>query len=162
EGAAEKTQNDAFAKDNFVRALDADISRQKDRLGHLAERFDASRIEQAALRAQAEALEAEGREIGKTLMELESQEAKEAEIARLEHERLETRRAEGRAADTILTEVRTRAAAAASGVAAARAKLAGLARRGDEMRAQRTRLGETAIALGAQREELDRHEGGLA
>src|SRR5882724_5400384 len=46
EGAAERAQNDAFAKDNQVRGFEAEIARQKDRLGHLNERFDAFRAEQ--------------------------------------------------------------------------------------------------------------------
>src|SRR4051812_7298492 len=53
EGTADRAQNDAFAKDNQVRALDAEIARHKDRLGHLNQRFDASRVEQADLRSKA-------------------------------------------------------------------------------------------------------------
>src|SRR5882672_9831339 len=86
ESTAERAQNDAFAKDNQVRALEAEISRQKDRLGHLAERFDASRQEQSDLRGQADALASECGEIQKALSGLEEDESNQAEIALAEHE----------------------------------------------------------------------------
>jgi chromosome segregation protein len=162
EGVAEQAQNDAFAKTNEVRALEAEIARQKDKLAHLGEKFDASRAEQSDLRAQAEALEAESAEIKKTLAGLESEEAKEAEIALSEHERLETLREEERAADAVVTDLRTRASNAASQVAAAKAKLTGLVRRTEDMRARREKLGEAMVTLAAQREQLDQHKGGLA
>jgi len=161
ESRAERAQNDAFAKDNQVRALDAEISRQKDRLSHLAQRFDASRAEQTDLRAKAEALQAECGEIKKALAGLEAEESKEADIALSEHERLETLREHERAADAALADLRSRASSAASQVAAAKAKLAGLVRRTDEMRARQDKLGEDMTALGAQREDLDAHRGGL-
>ncbi|HKQ69090.1 MAG TPA: AAA family ATPase, partial [Polyangiaceae bacterium] len=49
EGIAERAQNDAFAKDNQVRALEAELSRAKDRLEHLSTRFEAARSEQTDL-----------------------------------------------------------------------------------------------------------------
>jgi chromosome segregation protein len=161
EGTAERTQNDAFAKTNQVRALEAEIARQKDKLGHLSQRFDTSRAEQADLRAKAEALEVESNEIKKSLAALEAEEAKEAEVALAEHERLETLRGEERGAEAVLTELRTRASTAASQVAAARAKLTGLVRRTDEMRTRQEKLGEAVVGLASQREQLEAHKGGL-
>jgi len=157
ESTTERAQNEAFACDNQVRAMEAEISRQKDRLGHLNERFDAARIEQTDLRAKAEAIRSECAETQKYLTLLEAEEAKEAEIALTEHERLEGLRNEERAADTVVADLRAGASAAASQVAAATAKLAGLERRTDEMRARESKLHEDMSGLAAQREGLETH-----
>src|SRR5260370_18295713 len=119
EGTAERAQNDAFAKDNQVRALEAEIARHKDRLGHLDERFATARTEQGDLRSKAQALETECGDIKTALAGLESEEAREAEIALAEHERLEELRGEERTAAAVLGQLRSRARTAASPVASA-------------------------------------------
>ncbi len=162
EGLAERAQNEAFASDNEVRALSAEISREKDRLQHLGERFDAARGEQADLRSKAEVLEAERNEIQESLEGLQGEEAREAEIAIGEEARLEALRLEERAAETIVSDLRTRAAQAASGVAAAQAKLIGLERRTDDMRAREAKLSGQLTELATQRESLDVHRIELA
>jgi chromosome segregation protein len=157
EGAAEQAQNEAYAADNEVRALQAEMSRQKDRLGHLDHRFHTARTEQSDLRTKAEALEAERNEIQQTLAGLESEETREAEVALAEHERLESLRGDERAAESALTDLRALASQAASQVAAATAKLSGLERRTHEMQAREAKLNEQVTGLAAQRGELESH-----
>jgi chromosome segregation protein len=162
ETAAEQAQNAAYSADNEVRALEAELSREKDKLEHLSNRFDAARLEQIDLRTKAEALEGEQTEVRAALSLLEADETRDAEIALTEHERLETLRAEERAADATLVELRTRASQAASQVAAAKAKLAGLERRTQEMKTRESKLRDELATLRAQLGELTSHRTGLS
>src|SRR5882672_10044574 len=106
ETIAEQAQNAAFSADNEVRALEAELAREKDKLEHLSGRFDAARLEQIDLRTKAEALETERTEVKTALQALEADETREAEIALVEHEGLETLRVEERTADAALVELR--------------------------------------------------------
>jgi chromosome segregation protein len=159
--AAEEAQNEAFSADNQLRALEAELSRDQDRLEHLAKRFDAAGVEQSDLRSQAAALEVERGAVRESLAALERDEASEAEAALAEHEVLEGLREQERAAETALGELRQRASEASSQVAAARAKLSGLERRTQEMRGRKVKLSEETTALGAQFESLGRHRAEL-
>src|SRR5215471_7256839 len=159
--AAEQAQNEAFSADNQVRALEAELSRDRDRLEHLGKRFEAAKIERSDLRSQAAALEAEQAGVRSGLAGLEAEEAKAAEEALSEHERLEELRAEERAAETVLADLRQRTGAAASQVAAARAKLSGLERRTQELETRCARLSEEATSLSAQHESLFAHRADL-
>ncbi|HUR29202.1 MAG TPA: chromosome segregation protein SMC, partial [Planctomycetota bacterium] len=157
EQSAETAQDAAFGADNQVRANEAEIAREKDRLSHLSERSAAARSEQTDLRSRAEALGAEAEEIAASLSGLELQEANEAEGALAEHERLETLRTEERGAEATLAELRARASKAASQVAAAEAKLKGLERRTQEMQAREAKLAAQTTDLTADRERLVAH-----
>jgi chromosome segregation protein len=154
EQSAEKAQDAAFSADNQVRAYEAEIAREKDRLSHLSERSGAARSEQTDLRGRAEALDAEARDIAASLSGLEAQEAKEADQVLAEHDLLETLRTEERAAEATLTDLRSRASKAASQVAAAEAKLKGLERRTQEMQAREAKLAAQTTELAAERERL--------
>ncbi|HMJ51603.1 MAG TPA: chromosome segregation protein SMC [Polyangiaceae bacterium] len=157
EQGAEKAQDTAFGADNQVRAYEAEIARERDRLAHLSERSEAARREQTDLRSRAEALDAEAKEIAASLSGLEAEETNEAEGALTEHERLETLRTEERAAEAVLAELRARASKAASQVAAADAKLKGLERRTQEMQAREAKLAAQMTELTANRERLSAH-----
>jgi chromosome segregation protein len=154
---AEQAQNEAFSADNVVRALEAEISRDQDRMANFSKRGEAARSEQTDLRAKAEALESEQSTVQENLVALEAQEAEEAGGALEEHERLDALRGEERAAEAALAELRRRSANAASQVAAARAKLSGLERRTQEMVARQTKRSDEAAALSEQRETLALH-----
>ena len=162
---AEQAQNEAFSADNQVRALEAELSRDRDRLEHFGKRGESARVEQAELCSKADALEGERSSVAERLLGLEAEEAEEAQGALAEHEQLESLRAEERAADATLTELRQRSARASSQVAAARAKLSGLERRTQEMVARQAKLSEEATKLAAQHEALTLHraelEGGV-
>src|SRR5258708_7084922 len=161
ETSAEQAQNAAFSADNEVRALEAELSREKDKLEHLSQRFDAARLEQIDLRTKADALEGERAEAMATLQELEADETREAQVALVEHEELESLRAEERTADAALVNLRTRASQAASQVAAAKAKLSGLERRTLEMKAREAKLRDELATLRAQLAQLASHRTGL-
>jgi chromosome segregation protein len=161
EQCAEKSQDAAFSADNQVRAFEAEIAREKDRLGHFSERTEAARGEQADLRSRAEALDAEAKEIEASLTGLESEETREAQGALAEHEHLESLRTEERAAETALADLRARASRAASQVAAAEAKLKGLERRTQEMQAREAKLTAQMTDLVAERERLAAHQATL-
>jgi len=154
---AESAQDAAFSADNQVRAYEAEIARERDRLGHLSERSEAAQSEQTDLRSRAEALDAEAKEIEASLTGLEEQEAKEAEGALAEHERLEILRTEERGAEATLADLRARASKAASQVAAADAKLKGLERRTEEMRARESKLAAQTTDLTAELQHLSLH-----
>ena len=158
---AEQAQDAAFSADNQVRAFNAEIARERDRLSHLSERSGAARTEQTDLRTRAEALDAEAKEIQASLAGLEEQESNEAEGALAEHERLETLRAEERGAEQVLADLRARASKAASQVAAAEAKLKGLERRTQEMQAREGKLAAQTTDLTAERERLTAHRSEL-
>jgi chromosome segregation protein len=162
ETAAEHAQNAAFSADNEVRALEAELAREKDKIEHLNKRFDAARLEQGDLRSKAEALSAERSDVQATLQKLEAEEAGEAEVALVEHERLEELRREERTADARLADLRTRASQAASQVAAAKAKLSGLERRTLEMKAREGKLRDELDALRAQLASLTERRSGLS
>jgi chromosome segregation protein len=161
EQGAEKAQDAAFSADNQVRAFQAEIAREKDRLTHLSERSEVARKEQIDLRSRAEALDIEAKDIEASLSGLEAQESNEAEGALAEHERLETLRAEERAAEATLADLRARASKAASQVAAADAKLNGLERRTQEMQAREAKLAAQTTELSAERERLAARRGEL-
>jgi chromosome segregation protein len=161
EQTAEKAQDAAFGADNQVRAYEAEIARERDRLTHLSERSQTARSEQTDLRSRAEALDAEAKEIQASLAGLEGEEAKEAEGALAEHERLETLRTQERAAEAVLADLRARASKAASQVAAAEAKLKGLERRTSEMQAREAKLATQTTELSAERERLETHRSEL-
>ncbi|HKQ70269.1 MAG TPA: chromosome segregation protein SMC, partial [Polyangiaceae bacterium] len=99
----------------------------------------------------------ERNQIKHSLAALEGDETREAEIALIEHERLEQLRAEERRAEGVLTELGQRSSRAASQVAAAKAKLAGLERRTEEMTARQLKLTTELEGLAETHEELERH-----
>ena len=154
EHTAEQAQSAAWRADNEVRGLEADISRAKDRLAHLASRWEAARTEQAGLVDKAEQLALEREQIEATLAGLEQSQALASSAALDEHERLEALRSEERIADQELSELRGRTAKAAQTTAAMEAKLAGFERRLVEIEARRDKLDAEEVAISGEKAQL--------
>jgi chromosome segregation protein len=154
ESSTEHARNASWSANNEVRALEAEINRETDRLADLDRRIATAREEQTDVRSKAEKLEAEHRDILESLSSLKEEEAREASSSLTENERLESLRAGELQARGVLDELRTRASAAASQVATAKEKRAGLERRTSEMQARRLKLNQEQESLSLQRTEL--------
>ena len=168
EQTAERAQNLAFTSDNDVREQDGRIERARDRLDVLHERLDSAREEQEELRDKAAQIEGERQALTETLASIE--EIREIEQGRVEAEaaKLETLRQDKERADALLSDVRSREAAARTSIARAEAELEGFAQRHQEMVSRHGRLeielarldGEKA-GLSVRRHHLETRAGEL-
>ncbi len=125
----------AFAADNEVSSLAAEIERTRDRIAHLDERLAAAERGQAEARAQAESLDQERDELEARLASLENDEESRREESENEDLALEHLRAEENHVQAEVDELRQNASAAQAEAAGLEARLDGvIVRRADAER----------------------------
>src|SRR5690606_3682828 len=125
----------AFAADNEVSSLAAEIERTRDRIAHLDERLAAAERGQAEARAQAASLDQERDELEARPASLENDEASRLEESENEDLALEHLRAEENHVQAEVDELRQNASAAQAEAAGLEARLDGvIVRRADAER----------------------------
>ncbi|MCU0681033.1 MAG: chromosome segregation protein SMC [Polyangiaceae bacterium] len=152
ERLVDKTQNAAFAASSEVKALEAGLTRARDKLAALREREGYAAAELDDVSRQRESLEAERGALAGRLGSINDDEREGAEQLETAQERLEELRAEEQATEQALGALRARALEASSRVAAAEAKLEGSKRR---VRDAQGRLEKLALDEATLREEGD-------
>ena len=162
ETKADEASREAFAADNEVSTLQAEIERSRDRLSHLAERTRIAQSEKDELEARVAQQSAEQRDLSERITMLGGDEhAREAD-ARAEDEALAALRSEELRANDDVSALREQAAEASTRAAAAEARIDGLEQRIGESRARRDRLVAETEALSVELSELEARSGALS
>ncbi|MBK8169895.1 MAG: chromosome segregation protein SMC [Sandaracinaceae bacterium] len=169
ERKVELAQNAAFASDNAVKQLEAEIARHQDRIEAIADRERAAERELADIEAQRTALFTERSGIAASLVSLEEHAALETEALSKETSEYDARRLASDEAQMLVTQERARVADAQARIARAEAVLNGFERRRDEARARLEKMHaekETLLArvveLGEEANALRARLSGLA